>query len=158
MKNDTPFLHTIALKCLQDNPALRPAASWICNEFQRYMQELEIKYPHLTSSYKQDKYSLLQSLQRYQSKEPNLEQQLQVTKAELEQLKLAYQQGEQEKYLLQIQLVEKEELVQDMKTKIKRQNELCKETVQYSKDDLLKQSQFLLADCIGMLSTEVSQC
>ena len=138
MKNDTPFLHTIALKCLQENPALRPAASWICNEFQRYMQELEINYPHLTGSYKQDKYSLLQSLQRYQSKEPNLEQQLQSTKAELEQLKLAYQQGEQEKDLLQSQLVEKEELVQDMKTKIKRQNELCKETVQYSKDDLLK--------------------
>jgi len=38
----------------------------------------------------------LQSLQKYQSKEHSLEQQLQSTNAELE-VKLAYQQKEQEK-------------------------------------------------------------
>ena len=156
LRNDSPCLHTLTLKCLQNDPTLRPAASWICNEFQMYITELETESPQITN-YKQDKYSLVQSLQMYQSKEPDLEQKLHFTKAELEQLKLAYQHEKQEKDLLQSQLAEKEELVQDMKAKIERQNELCKETVQYSKDNLLKQSQFLLADCISMLSMEVKE-
>ena len=157
MKNVSPCLHTLTLNCLQNEPLLRPAASWICTEFQMYKRELETEFPLLTSNYMQDKFSLVQSVQRYQSKEPNLEQQLQATKAALQQLKLANQQEIQEKGTLQNKLVEKDQLLQDMKAKIKNQNDLCKETIQFSKDDLLEQSKHLLTDCISTLSTELKE-
>ena len=70
LMKDAPVLHYIAHQCLEDAPANRPIASYICDELKKYIHQLESEAPELARQHNKDKFALLQLLQ---SQEKQLE-------------------------------------------------------------------------------------
>ena len=63
LMNDTPVLRHIAYQSLEDAPANRPTASYICDELKKYIHQLESEAPELAKQHNKDKFALLQLLQ-----------------------------------------------------------------------------------------------
>ena len=61
LMNDFSELQSIAIRCLEDTPSRRPSACKISDELQKYIQELENKFPGLYKQHKLDKLSLIRS-------------------------------------------------------------------------------------------------
>ncbi|XP_065887093.1 uncharacterized protein [Dysidea avara] len=68
MEDVSIFLQQITYQCLQDAPSSRPISSYICDELEKYMKELEKESENEVTRCKQDKLSLLWSLQTTEAK------------------------------------------------------------------------------------------
>ena len=126
LMNDYLELQSIAIRCLDEPPSKRPSACEICDELQKYIQQLEKKFPGLYKQHKQDKLSLIYSnevsKEEMQSKHENeikekeecislLQSQLSNNKTKMEQDKNTF--GE-EINSLQIKLVEQEKMNREL--------------------------------------------
>ena len=164
LMKDTPVLRHIAYQSLEDAPANRPTASYICDELKKYIHQLESEAPELAKQHNKDKFALLQLLQSQEkqlerkgkviediSKDKNtvndfiakkeeyissLESQYQNCKSKLEENEFTMLALNRDKESLQQKLTDLDKINKDLTANYKNQEDLLRKDLETKQEEM----------------------